>query len=239
LRRVVGWTGEQGMGSAVAVAAVAPAPFSVPVLEGFDAGSAIVRFGGDVKMYRGVLASFQKNLQAKLLAARQHWDADETDQALRLFHDIKGTAATVGATHLSIAAAAGEATLKQHVGQAGALPPFPEPFVQAVDEGLTLLQQVMDACTPPDAPATAPPPVHPVQRLHLLERLLPLLEAQDMEALDLFDELNALGIEGAAAPSLCAAMDAVDLEAALAPARALHAEWSAAATGVPPARRLD
>jgi HPt (histidine-containing phosphotransfer) domain-containing protein len=202
------------------------------VLEGFDAGSAIVRFGGDVKMYRGVLASFQSNLQAKLLAARQHWDAQDTDQALRVFHDIKGTAATVGATRLSAAAGAGEATLKQHLGQGGALPPFPEPFAQAVDEGLALLQQVMDAYAPPAAPvAVAPsaPVANAAQRLHLLERLLPLIEAQDMEALDLFDELNALGLEGDAASALCAAMDAVDMDAALAPARALYAEWTVTA----------
>jgi PAS domain S-box-containing protein len=238
LRRVVGWAGAQGMGVAVASPepAAAPAPLKVPVLEGFDAGSAIVRLGGDVKMYRGLLASFQKNLPAKLDTARQLWAAQDTEQALRVVHDLKGTAATVGATQLSADAAEVEATLKHHLGQDAPLPPFPEGFAQAVAQGLDLLQQVVSALTPPATPPsvsedTAPdtPGGSAAQRLHLLERLLPLLETQDMEALDLFDELNALGLEGDAASALCAAMDTVDMDAALVSARALHAEWTGAA----------
>jgi HPt (histidine-containing phosphotransfer) domain-containing protein len=121
LRRVIArltGSAEQPMPSArPEVAAFADAPPPLPALAalpGFDLATALARMEGQTALYLRVLQAARDALAAwngRFAAAQAAGDAG---QVLRLAHDLKSTAATLGAVPLAAAAAQMEGLLRQN-----------------------------------------------------------------------------------------------------------------------------
>ena len=82
--------------------AQAPAPLpELAALAGFDLATALARMDGDMGLYLRVLQSATSSLRGWDERFTQALDAGDLPGALRLAHDLKSTAATVGAVDLS------------------------------------------------------------------------------------------------------------------------------------------
>jgi signal transduction histidine kinase/AmiR/NasT family two-component response regulator/HPt (histidine-containing phosphotransfer) domain-containing protein len=98
------------------VAAFADAPAPLPVLAalpGFDLATALARMDGDLGLYLRVLHASVGPLGDWEARFSQCLDGPDPTAALRLAHDLKSTAATVGAEALSRAAQRLEAHLRE------------------------------------------------------------------------------------------------------------------------------
>ncbi|MCX7815635.1 MAG: PAS domain S-box protein [Tepidimonas ignava] len=228
--------------------APAPAPAEAPPLDDqalaapwpdtdrVDVPGALQRLGGDPLLYQRIVRGFvqglphtQAQLDAKLGAA--------PDAALAaLLHTLKGTAATVGATRLAQCAAEAERAVKQALtgtaAQAQAVPTWWPPLAEELQASAQALQRVLAqlvarGLVPPEpteaGAADQAQAADPARWRDTLQRLVALLAASDMEALELHDSLladPAVARDPRWAP-LHQAMEAMDFEAARAAAQAL------------------
>ena len=190
-----------------------------------DAETAIKRLGGDRMFYIKILQRFVALLEQELVQAQRHWEAAEGKLAERLLHTLKGNAGAVGAHLLSQALASAEKTART-LAPGVLVPPYPTELfrlAQAVQQASDDLHHLWDLPVPTSVPAPhATPSVAEAQPLtaqarQSLKDLIPLLAAQDMEALDRFDELMAQGDPLPACTQvqdLQTAMDSMDFLAA-------------------------
>ncbi|SHN28041.1 ATP-binding protein [Rhizobacter sp. OV335] len=122
IARLTGATEQPAASHRPEIAAFADAPPPLPALAalpGFDLATALARMEGQVALYLRVLQAARDALAAwngRFAAAQA---AGDGAQALRLAHDLKSTAATLGAVPLASAAAQVEALLRQNA----AVPP--------------------------------------------------------------------------------------------------------------------
>ena len=209
-----------------------------PDAEWVDVPAALERLGGDPRLYQRIARGFLQglphthaDLQARLSQA--------PDGALAAaLHTLKGTAATVGAQALADAAAQAERAVKAALADGAATVPAVVPdwwpaltqALQATAEALprVLAELVARGLVPPEPQAeaaSAGADADPARWRELLQRLHALLQASDMEALDLHDQLLAdpAVAQDARWASLHQAMEAMDFEAAAAAAQALLA----------------
>lgn len=189
-----------------------------------DAETAVKRLGGDRTFYIKILQRFVALLEQELHQAQCYWEAAEGKLAERLLHTLKGNAGAVGAHLLSQALAAAEKTARTLV-PGMLLPPYPAELhrlAQAVQQASDDLHHLWALPLPSETLVQVPAAAAEERPLSLqirqsLEHLIPLLAAQDMEALDRFDELMA---HHGALPAttkmlaLQAAMDGMDFLAA-------------------------
>ncbi len=187
LRHNVGWpslhTAPQASDPAILHVPPSSAPTPDPTL---DREGATRRLGGDAAFHAKLLTQFASAAPAQLAQAQEHWNAGEVTQAAALLHTVKGSAVTVGAIALGRALAQAETIAKTSPG-APTLPAFPSQL-------LTLMQDVLqDTAARPQAPEPLPTAPQPgtASPLATLTRLATLLETQDMEALEYFDEISA------------------------------------------------
>jgi signal transduction histidine kinase/FixJ family two-component response regulator/HPt (histidine-containing phosphotransfer) domain-containing protein len=134
-------------------AAVAQAPATAPPATDWierlgasgaiDARAAAERLGTDDALYRRVLAHAQVFLGDWLGGFRAARAAGDDEHALRMAHDLKGIAATIGAQQLSSAAAELEQSLRAGTSDAEAAPLL-EPLAQRMREVLLALAQATD-----------------------------------------------------------------------------------------------
>jgi signal transduction histidine kinase/HPt (histidine-containing phosphotransfer) domain-containing protein/ActR/RegA family two-component response regulator len=97
----------------IAAFAQAPAPLpSLAALAGFDLPTALARMDGDIGLYLKVVQAAMPLLRGWDDRFTQALDGPDLPAALRLAHDLKSTAATVGAVDLSRQAQALEALLR-------------------------------------------------------------------------------------------------------------------------------
>ncbi|TSE25747.1 Signal transduction histidine-protein kinase BarA [Tepidimonas aquatica] len=207
-----------------------------PDADRVDVPGALQRLGGDPLLYQRIVRGFVQGLphtQAQLDAKL----GQAPDAALAaLLHTLKGTAATVGATRLAARAAEAERAVKQALAdgapQAQAVPPWWPPLAEELQASAQALQRVLAqlvarGLAPPEPTAAAATEqaqaADPARWRETLQRLVTLLAASDMEALELHDSLMAdAAVAGDPrwAP-LHQAMEAMDFEAARAAAQAL------------------
>ncbi|MGB4059578.1 MAG: PAS domain S-box protein [Burkholderiaceae bacterium] len=210
-------------------------PADWPAPDRVEVTAALHRLGGDPAFYQRIVRNFCTDLppqSARLseLAAQGH----SPDLAAAL-HTLKGTSSTVGAFRLAELAADAERTVKDSLGQTDR----PTEWLDALQAEMALseaaLRQVLDAMLPPAA-ATAPAATgHDAADVGLdwrpvwmprLQTLVGLLEASDMQALELHDEMLQ-DATVATAPEwqpLHAAMEMLDFEQALDAAQRLLQE---------------
>jgi PAS domain S-box-containing protein len=163
-------------------------------------------------LLRKLLFSFRRENLSLLGDLRQALKAGDLERARRLVHTVKGVAGNLGATELSRAARALEPGLQQQGDE-----PFErlwEAFAGRLDEVLgsvLLLEQVPEEAH--EAPAASPGvPREPLERSRierLFRKLGALLEADNLNALGVWEELKPL-LPGEAAGRLDLALQGLD-----------------------------
>ena len=110
----------------------------------FDVAGALQRLQGNRALYRGVLEHAALFLTSWLRSFRSACLEDDRSMASRLTHDLKGIAATIGATRLAEVAQAYELQLRQ------GLVPGQGPPLDEVEQALRPLLVVLDAALKAD-----------------------------------------------------------------------------------------
>jgi HPt (histidine-containing phosphotransfer) domain-containing protein len=134
---------------------------------GVDLDAALNRLGHNLALYQRTLRMFVADLQAMPTQLRAHQVAQDTAQAIRLLHTLKGLAATLGASALAGVAGEGEAQLKSPNSSLAASPDLPtvvERTCMAIAQaspGLMALQTALQA-NMASASANAPAPDTPL-----------------------------------------------------------------------------
>jgi CheY-like chemotaxis protein len=224
LRQQAKWSAAEHTPSEVA-GAVSPIVLDVATAAGVDLNNALHRIGGKQDVYRRMLATFVKDLNAMPAQLRDCALQANTESAKRLLHTLKGLAATLGATPLSVQAARGE---KQLVSEPHS-PTDTEVLAEVCEQACTAigqahggLQKLLDALqqTHAELANTSPvasTPVDTTALLSALQAMEQLLRGGDMEAMQAMAELeqqhgDALGERLGA---LQEAMSDMDFERAL------------------------
>jgi two-component system, sensor histidine kinase and response regulator len=176
-----------------ATATPPPAPTELPPSTAeLDIASAAQRLGGDTRVLLRVLQAFVRDLPALPQELERLLATGSGQDARRLLHTLKGTAATVGATRLAALAAGGEQRLRD-----GPLPDGPQAQAMVADlqagtqAVMADLEPVLQSLQVPHAPADAV--ATPLDRGGLareLSQLKELLQSSDLACLDVYARLR-------------------------------------------------
>jgi len=190
-----------------------------------DVAGALARMSGMTDLYLSAAREFEKSLPlvASDFAAAAHADMR---QAMMQMHTLKGTAALIGAVHLSRAAAVLEKTCRDapetvlHPEQTAALHSAVQSTQQALAQALDALEaQLLPpvATAPGSGSGVAADVQDPAALQDALAALVPLLAASDLHALEVFATLRPRFdvLPQAELAALEAALQRLDLQAAL------------------------
>ncbi len=97
-----------GAGRELAPPGPAPAPIAGADV---DVHAAVERLGGDVGFYRQLYPTIRVDAESMMSRLEQLVEGDKREEAVRLFHTMKGLAGTLGAMRFADAAAQGEAAM--------------------------------------------------------------------------------------------------------------------------------
>ncbi|GAB1393155.1 hypothetical protein MASR1M60_13180 [Rhodocyclaceae bacterium] len=197
--------------------AAAPAPLqeALPNFAGLDTAVGLTSLGGRVASYRRVLAMFIEHHADDLVRIRAALDSENQDEARRLAHSLKGTAATLGAEPLRAAALALEVAIKSRA-DAGMI----ETAMAAVAVALEALLDALRAhFRVADQDGAGTPVARPFDATDqaLLKQLKAYLEGDDLRASTLWQEQNQRLTElfGVLAPKIHKAIERYDFATAL------------------------
>ncbi|MGC4087339.1 MAG: substrate-binding domain-containing protein [Polyangiaceae bacterium] len=159
---------------------------STPHENGLELDAALARLDGDLNMYRRMLKRFltsHEHLLGDMQAARS---AGDDKRALLLIHTLAGSAASIGARHLTRLSRALEAALK--AGENQVVEALLVDLQPTLSSTFASVQQALS-----NARARAPSGTLPAVAVRpLLSRLQKLLEAHDTAAIESFDLLRSL-----------------------------------------------
>jgi HPt (histidine-containing phosphotransfer) domain-containing protein len=208
----------------VAPEALASVPVEVP---GVDVAGAVARMGGMSELYLRLAHQFLDTLTPEL-SALQTALSGERVQATRQAHSLKGTAAVLGATQLSQAAAELEKQCKSEAaeGELRATWLRVESVArQTADQLMAALRHLEG--NPPEANDTLAPHADVQAVARAMAELRPLLEADDFAALEKFAGLRAdlAELPDDLLSPLEEAMQDLDMERALAACGAID-DWT-------------
>ncbi|APC19590.1 ATPase (plasmid) [Pseudomonas frederiksbergensis] len=154
--------------------------------------SIIGRFGGNLGLIRNVLRNFGPELETQLVRLRDQIQRQDAPGAASVLHTIKGSSGTMGAKAVSLLAGNLEHTLK-HGDAESVASIFADPAW--FDELSRLLQRSLeqmddDFGQSPRAKSSADEsPLAPAQWKESLEEILLLLEAGNLQAIEMADAL--------------------------------------------------
>ncbi len=149
----------------------------LPQLKGFDVEKAVRKLGGNLHLYRGVLARFQDRYDEALPLLSGKLGAARMEELARFGHSMKGLAGTMGHQGLVRASASLEMlALEGSVGKAdltGSLAGAVRLFKRELKNALTVLRDYLSASGEAFQPAAdAGPEEDPALQLDMLEALL-------------------------------------------------------------------
>ena len=213
-----------------------PQTFGEPEPERIHLGDALQRLGGDPNFYQRVVRNYRQDLEQQPQRLATLLATDQGADVAAALHTLKGTSSTVGAHKLAGLAAQAEQTVKTWLA-AGTLPPVPGGWLAGLEAEVQLTQQALgrvlslmsgqpeQASQPAVAAPGAPAAEIDASWWAKLEQLTRCLEASDMEALELHDEMlqDAAVAHHPDWQPLHQAMEQMDFEQALAAARTLVA----------------
>ncbi len=198
---------------------------ALPVeLPGIDVAAGIRHVGDDEERFRKVLRSFAADQADSPARIRTASERGEADSARRLAHTLKGLAGTIGARALNEAAQGLEDALKEGRDDA---------VREQLETVAALLREVLDSISDVEPPQDEQPeteqdaggwPGSREEAGRLVTRLAELLEDSDSDAVQCLEQLEQVGVPGAARPGLGRvrnAVDRYDFVAALAQLQAL------------------
>ena len=217
-------------------------PAQWPGSDRVEVDAALKRLGGDPSFYQRILRNFCNDLTPQVGRIGALTLTGPSADLAAALHTLKGTSSTVGAYKLADLVAEAERAVKDSLTLQSTEPPTPvqwlEPLQTEVAQSEAALREVlaeMQRRLNPDAPAETlaseqtgtqgveePFDWRPLWQ-ERLEQLTSLLEASDMQALELHDEMLQDGALAKAVDwqSLHAAMEQLDFEQALAAAKTL------------------
>jgi two-component system, sensor histidine kinase and response regulator len=234
VRTIRRWTGQSsepappvGAGEALQGSA-APNSVSGPALslaasEWLDAEVALKRLGGDLAFYLRMVRSFADSLGGLAPRLQTMARAGQGKELTAALHTLKGTAGTIGAGSLARCAAQAESEVKLALTAPDTSGPLATDWLPALDaaarqtaEALQATLRAQQGATAEKAPLAATATAPPAQWPEVVFTLLQLLEASDMQALEVHEQLAQFPWWAALAPAQAvdAAMDAMDFEAA-------------------------
>jgi two-component system sensor histidine kinase/response regulator len=220
-----------GKPAAIAAGTLGPtgfaAPPSAPALppkDAVDVAAALERLGGNQALYARVLQSYLSDIATQPDQLANSLQQADLASAARLLHTVKGLSATVGASYMAAVARKAELLVKAAQTPAGNgaagldHTSLCEEFRAAVVDTQNVLTQVALAYAMPSAAPASTRDTHELTAAdrHLLNALLALLKASDMQALAVFEQLQQSDTlpHSADLERLTAAMAAFDFAAA-------------------------
>ena len=154
-----------------------------------DFHGALQRLDGDAKLLARILKAFTKDLAHVPEQLAAFLDAGQSQEALRLMHTLKGTAATLGARQLADVAARAEISVK-----AGLSPEAQAELLQSVQQSLVAtvlgVASLMEK-SPPDIGSDNEANADTGQLRTDLVELMRLLRQSDLGSLEVFSRLQA------------------------------------------------
>jgi HPt (histidine-containing phosphotransfer) domain-containing protein len=182
------------------------------------------RLGGNQALYARVLQSFLQEIASLPEQLEASLGSTDLTTAARLLHTLKGLSSTVGADHL--AGVARQAELSVKAAKDANTPPDTATLLSELRAALSSTHSAMtqvatsfasEAAIAPAAPANAQ------EDVAKLRNLLALLEASDMAATEVYEELRASYADSDSADfqRLRVAMDELDFDKAAKACRAL------------------
>ena len=177
----------------------APAPASTPVAtarskpaEVLEDEATLRRLGGELALLRRLRASLLPAADELRQHARQALEAGDRVAAAGMLHQLKGSAAAVGAEVLAQACAEAERRLRGEVGGAGDDAEALSVVDAAAGRTRAVLTVWLDALPPVREASSIPAGPLPEMLKADLHRLKSLLALADMEAVELYERLLAL-----------------------------------------------
>lgn len=158
-----------------------------------DLEDALQRLGGNVNVLGRIIRAFAADLARQPADLAALLATGREDEARRLLHTLKGTAATVGARRLSRLAAEGEQQLMQAAPdrQAAELRALPARLKDVAEKTGEELKAALQLLLPPLQTGNEPATVLDVASLRRdLQALLPLLGSSDLASLDWYAQLR-------------------------------------------------
>jgi CheY-like chemotaxis protein len=194
LRKQAGWPELNAQAAAAVDPAVPAAVAEAAAAAGVEIQAALLRMGGHRKLYLDALRAVTRDL-AELPSKLQSLLAQEdVADARRLLHTLKGVAATLGASTLSIEAAKAEQqlTLDTTPAEQAGIADRAGAAIMAARPGLTaLLEALIAADQPRPAPGSAPSSAIDAQALQkALQSMAAQLRDADMAATDTMEQLQ-------------------------------------------------
>jgi HPt (histidine-containing phosphotransfer) domain-containing protein len=166
-------------------------------VKGIDLKAAVARMGGNLGVYRRMLASFIEGLSAKYDELADLLQTGKRQEAGRLMHTLKGLASTLGIQALYSLSARAEEQLTgpessgQHRGMLRELKAQIESSERDVAYIALSLDQAMQATGVDAGPVRNAPNKTEASPKEALEELMTLLRGADMRAVDVYEHLRS------------------------------------------------
>jgi len=173
-------------------AAAPPSPsvqFSPEQLQGaaaadIELAAAVQRLGGNAAVYGRMLRTFLHDLPGQMQRLQEHAQQSQWREAAVAAHTLKGLAGMIGAVQLQAAAGQAERLLEKTPEQAA-------PALQALDEAAQqVLREPQWAAQLGTSAAASAAGLDEAAARERFDQLLVLLQASDMRAVDLFEQLR-------------------------------------------------
>lgn len=159
----------------------------------------LLRFGGNIKLFKQVQAQFYPEAMQQLASLKAALAEADRKTALAVLHSLKGTAGTMGAEAVADYSASLESDIKadskadlEQLISPAKLAQLEQLLVSSAAELAALAAELSVAPKTEAAltPTPTPTPVLSVDDLkHRLEKLIPLLEADNLNVLDSIEQL--------------------------------------------------
>lgn len=197
---------------------VFPVQEALPNFLGLDTAAGLVSVGGRVASYRRVLAMFADHHADDLRHIRNALTDGNRDEARRLAHSLKGTAATLGAVPLRDASLALETAIKS-CADAGVVEAAMDALAPVLDALLDALRVHFQQAGKTEEAVVHPRHLHPLDAADraLLRQLRAYLEGDDLRASTLWlaQKERLTELFGTLAPHIHKAIERYDFAAAL------------------------
>ena len=193
-----------------AAAAETGEPAQLPqILPGLNVADGIRRSSGNIDLYRRLIAELRRDLESTIARLRAAIESSASRDVLEILHTLKGSASTLGARRI-----AGEAAALETIARSGAAIDLDD-LDAAIRETTESIDVVVRHLT---STIEAPPAEGPdgLELLPIARRLREHLEANNLAAMQCFEELRALAGRRWPGPmqQLEASLDRLDFAAA-------------------------
>ena len=167
-------------------------PVDTPLTDVVDAAGALSRMGGNTRLYLRAASDLLLVLSTAAHTFTNAAKAGNRKQCAMLLHTLKGNCATLGLTHLTALVTKMELLCKEETTFATCAGHIQD-LEQAVAEASRGLEHAMQALQDrndgvPEDPQPGPLAPTPDRLNAAIQRLIPLLEAENFSALDVFNE---------------------------------------------------